>query len=158
MLPAPGPAFVGEMAGTASRWLDLPVDEEAQGLADRTTVDHHLRWRLRNRRPDAAAVTVIADVWLAGRPCPIDPRTVSATLTPGPRRLALSERVRLCGLRLRDPDALDRVTASPNDLAYVRDDFAGAAQQYQAAIADHPDDIEKWAGLALALLANASGT
>ena len=156
-LTAPGETFVEGMAATAARWLDLPVDELAQRLADRTTADHHLRWRVRNRRPDPATVSAIAEAWLAGQPCPVDPGTVPVTVAPARRRLALGDRVRLCGLRLRDRDALAAAKASAGDIAYVLDDFAAARAEFQAAIASDPADLESWAGLALALTALGAG-
>jgi HEXXH motif-containing protein len=153
LLTSPGEAFVEGMAATAGRWLDLPVDELAQRLADRTTADHYLRWRVRNRCPDPAAVSVIARAWLTGHPCPVDPATVPATVAPPKGRLTLGDRVSLCGLRLRDPDALAMTAADPGDIAYVLDDFAGAREEFQAAIARKAADVESWAGLALTLAA-----
>lgn len=152
-LTVPGTAFVQGMAATATRWLGQPVDEEAQRLADRMAADHRLRWRLRVRRPDPVVVAALTEAWLAGQPCPEDPRTVPVTIGPQPRRLILSDRARLYSQRLRNPDAIDRCQASAADLAYTRDDFARALELYQAAIADDPRDTEAWAGLALTLMA-----
>jgi HEXXH motif-containing protein len=153
LLTEPGETFVKGMAATAARWLDLPVDELAQRLADRTAADHHVSWRVRNRRPDPAAVSAIADAWLAGQPCPVDPDTVPVTVAPAPRRLALGDRVRLCGLRLKDSGAVSAAKASAGDIAYVLDDFAAARAEFQAAIASDPAGVESWSGLALTLTA-----
>jgi HEXXH motif-containing protein len=153
LLTAPGVAFANGMATTAGQWLDLPVDKQAQELADRTTTDHYVRWRLRNRRPDPVAISALTNAWLAGRPCPVDPGSIPCTVAPAERRLALGDRVRLCGLRLRDPAALDTAGASAGDVAYVRDEFSAARSAYEAAITDDPDDIESWAGLTLTLIA-----
>ena len=153
-LTTPGMAFVQGMATAATRWLGLPVDEEAQRLAGQTAADHRLRWRLRNRRPDPDAIASITDAWLAGWPCPADLQTVPARIVGQPRRLTLGHRARLCGLRLRDPDAIDQRQASAGDLAYAQDNFARAAEHYQAAIAADPENAEAWAGLTLVLMAS----
>jgi HEXXH motif-containing protein len=153
LLTEPGAAFVRGMGSTADRWLDLPVDEQARELADRTAADHYVRWRLRNRRPDPAAISALTNAWLAGQPCPIDPGSVTSTVTPTRRRLAQGDRVRLCGLRLRDPAALGDAGASAGDLAYVRDEFSSARDAFEAAISDDPDGVEHWAGLILTLSA-----
>jgi HEXXH motif-containing protein len=153
-----GVRFAEGMAITAARWLELPVDARALQLADRATADHYIRWRLRNRRPDPVAVTAITKAWLSGQPCPMNPGRVPATVVPQQRKLALGERVRLLGLRLADPDGLSKRAVSADDLAYVRDDFVSALDQYRAAIVTEPQNIEKWTGLALTLMASNAGT
>jgi HEXXH motif-containing protein len=153
VLTAAGRVFVQGMAGTAGRWLDMPVDEEAQQLADRMASDHRLRWQLRNRKPDPAAIAAIANAWLAADLCPADPRTVVSTVVPSPRRLTLGDRGRLYGLRLRHPEAVGQAQASAADIAYVQDDYARALELYQAAITADPGDAETWAGLVLTLTA-----
>jgi HEXXH motif-containing protein len=153
LLTAPGITFVNGMATTANRWLDLHVDQQAQELAERTATDHYVRWRLRNRRPDPAVISALTDAWLAGQPCPIDPGNVTSTITPTQRCLTQGDRVRLCGLRLRDPAALDSAEASVGDVAYVRDEFSSARSAFEAAITDDPEGIENWTGLILTLIA-----
>jgi HEXXH motif-containing protein len=149
-----GTVFVHGMAAAADRWLDLPVDEQAQRLADRMVTDHYTRWRLRHRHPDPVAVSAIAGAWRAGLPCPLDPATIRASVMATPSvNLALGERVRLCGLLLRDPTAFATAEGSPGNIAYVREDFDRALCEFRTAIAVDPTDIESWAGLALTLTA-----
>jgi len=152
-LTVPGTVFVQGMAATASRWLDLPVDEEARRLAGRAADDHRVRWRLRNRRPDPAAIAAMTDAWLSGRPCPADPQAVQASVLPQPRKLALSGRALLSSLRLQSPEAIGRSRFSAGDIAYVRDEFVRAFDLYQMAIVADPEDVEAWAGLTLTLTA-----
>ena len=52
------------------RLLSWPtiVPEEPGRLARIAAADHRLGWRLRNVRPDAAAVDALARAWRAGAP------------------------------------------------------------------------------------------
>jgi hypothetical protein len=163
-LTAAGTVLVRGMAATAERWCDLPVGDEPRRLADRTVVDHWIRWRMRNCRPAPAAIDAIARAWCDGQPCPPRPEDVPVTVLPQEKdHFPPGERTPLLRLRLADvvqfrelcaaPGSAASPAASEADLAYAADDFERAAREYRAAIEAAPDDVEAWAGLMLATAA-----
>lgn len=160
-----GRTLVRGMAAAAERWRNLAVADEPRRLAEQAVADHAVRWRLRNRQPDPAAIDPIAWAWQNGQPCPADLEKVPTTVLPQQRRLTLGPRIRLFRLRLADPGRFGElyadpsrchatgITASESDLAYASDDFDRAAAGYRAAIHADPHDIESWSGLVLATTA-----
>ncbi|MEV4082296.1 aKG-HExxH-type peptide beta-hydroxylase [Nonomuraea fuscirosea] len=162
-LSSAGAQFVKTMRATAMEWHDVEVPAEDDRLAQRVVVENRIVWRLANIHPDPAEIRELADSWLAGEQCPLDPAAVSTTLAyDGIRRRF--ERVRLLQTRLSDPAAFEELCASATaraaadfagitdaDLAYVRDDFSMAARFYADQLESHCEDYESWAGLALSL-------
>ena len=62
-----GVLFVGGMRARMRSW-PAAVPPGSARLADMAGTDHRLGWRLRNLRPDPAAIESLADAWLAGTP------------------------------------------------------------------------------------------
>jgi HEXXH motif-containing protein len=149
-----GTMIARRMAVTAERWCGLSVAEEPRRLAERAVTDHATRWRLRHWQPDQASINAIVLAWRHQRSCPGRPDEIPVTILPRRWRPPLGMRTRLLRLRLADPDQFRQRCADPDvseaDLAYVTDDFERAAKAYRLAIQAKPEDIEPWAGLALA--------
>lgn len=147
-----GTRFVLGMAAAAGCW-QAGSDPRQRRLADLAVADHRIRWRLRNRSPESETVRRLADGWRSGTACPQDPAGVPAKVLPSSSKQPMSDRVRLIQRWLRQPAALDEVSAGgrvgPADAALLRGDRDRAYEGYLSLVADGPDDIEAWAGLAL---------
>jgi HEXXH motif-containing protein len=141
-------------------WQGEPAPADAVELAREAAEDHRVGWRLRNARPDPAAVARLADAWRSGVDCPIE--TVAVGIESRPRALAQSVRLDLAQLRVLDPSRFAGVVAdpagltslvphaTPADLALAGGDLVAAQDAYAAEVAADPDRIDAWIGLSLA--------
>ncbi|TDQ53464.1 HEXXH motif domain-containing protein [Actinorugispora endophytica] len=117
------------------------------------SADHALLWRLRNLRPDPAALAELARAWTAGeRPRPL---RVPLEVTAGSGAPAANRRLDLLVLLLRAPDrcAAPRAGtagASEADVALLEGRADDARAGYRALIRRDRERIDAWAGLALA--------
>ena len=156
-LTAAGERFVHGMRERLASWTEGVTDESAQ-LALTASVDHRVRWRLRNARPDAAAIGRLTDAWQAGESVP-STGAVAVELIAGGSALGSTPRLDLIHLRLREPGLFARpvelasygIAVTPPDWHFASGDFAVAAAGYRARIASEPECRDAWAGLALAL-------
>lgn len=139
------------------RWLagvrPVNVPPEADLLARDALIDHWLRWRLCNLRPDAHWMATAADAWLAGRPCP--PIPPNGTITGGLAVINADAKLELAYRRLKDPHRFGGVLAEvPSaiaaDVSLVDGDPATAARLYRHAVTAAPERADWWTGLALA--------
>ncbi|GAA1862659.1 HEXXH motif domain-containing protein [Asanoa iriomotensis] len=149
LLTDDGTTFVASLVATAEQWLAIPVDDRPRRLADQTVADHLIRWRLRHRLPDPAAVAAIAAARRAGLPCPSHPATIDGEVRPHPPGQPLSDRTRLAAIAARGEDALAAATGDVDDLRLVAGAVAEANAGYLERVRHTPSDIESWAGLAL---------
>jgi HEXXH motif-containing protein len=155
--------FAQTMRLTAAQWDDESVPTDIQRRADRLVAEHRHVWRLANLRPAAAAVRVLAEDRVAGRPCSVDHRDIARVIeSDGIARKA--ERLTLTQLKLSDPhqyadllkDPEARTAAGfgdigPADLAYLDGDFHRAAELFAEAISADPTRYQNWSGLAVCL-------
>jgi HEXXH motif-containing protein len=160
-LTALGLRFVAGMSARAAQLARAPVPAAPLRLARDAAADHRTAWRLRNLRVDPDQVAGWADAWLAGSGSAPVGRPVSSVL-PGRRRPVPEPRLGLIDLRLRHPDRFRRLAEDPARLAaqvreatvadalYVAGDRTAAGVAYRHQVADAPDRIDLWAGLALA--------
>lgn len=140
-----GARFVAALRAEVLPWLDEPVEPEVARLAERANLDHHLRWRLRNRHVDPADARALAAAWRRGSPAP----RVESHLRRAPRR-ALEASVRLdLTHRVLRGEPVDEIGAGMGDLAYLRGDDDAAAVAYRQDLILDPGDDAAWAGLAM---------
>jgi HEXXH motif-containing protein len=144
-----GRRFLAGMRAVQKPWQGEKAPADTVELAREAAEDHWVAWRLRNRRPDPDAVARLAALWLAGG-TPSGP--VDTEVEAGDRALTYSARLDLVQLRILDPDrfAAMRDTASPGDFALACGDHATARRKYAAELAEDPDRLDGWIGLALA--------
>jgi hypothetical protein len=156
-----GRRFLAGLRGRQERWQDEPASADAVELARDAAEDHWIGWRLRNRRPDPAAVALLAAAWRDRSPCP-DAVVPTAIAPSQGRQLAHSPRLDLTRLRITDPERFARLHAepeslvslvpgaSPADLALARGDHDAAREAYRSLILDGDDRLAPWVGLTLA--------
>lgn len=155
-----GRHLLGRMRAVQREWRGEPAPDGTVELAREAAEDHWVGWRLRNARPDPAAVARLAGAWRAGRECPVE--VVAVGIEPRPRTLARSVRLDLVRLRIvepsrfaglvADPAGLHRFVpdATPADLALAGGDLVAARDAYAAEVAADPDRLDAWIGLSLA--------
>ncbi len=150
-LTAAGERFVLGMRERL-RGLTEPVPDDISDLAELVRADHRLGWRLRNIRPDDAAIVALARAWLEGAP-PRGP--IPLEIVDGGSKLGADARLDLLFTRLREPGELDviatRIGAGRPDVDLIAGDTAAAVAGYRRRIAADPGDLASWAGLALGL-------
>lgn len=154
-----GERFIAGMRAALEPWMDVPLPADSCAMAADTAADHALMWRLRHLRPALDAIDRLAAAWPRGEP---EQMTATAALVlsdrgPGNR----ARRTELRHLRLRFPEKFQRLRARAEntdpsvrmreeaDIAHVSGDFAAAIDGYRARLADDPQDIEAWSGLAV---------
>jgi HEXXH motif-containing protein len=149
-----GQRFAVGMRDRLSSWPET-VPAEPDQLARTASADHRLGWRMRNSRPDAAAVDAFAQAWRAGGPVPAGPATGMASLVDGGAALGSSSRLDLLYLRLRDPERLGGMAhgtgSGRTDAELICGHASRAASGYLAWIEREPRCADAWTGLALAL-------
>jgi HEXXH motif-containing protein len=156
-----GIRFVAGMAAWLASWEDVPVPQEPAELADQEMIDHGLRWRLSNARPDHRQIQDIVTAWLRDEPSPLPFDAVVAEVLPGKRKQHEGQRGRSCltHIRLKDPDRFSRIIegtaplpteATDADLAFIAGDHVEAVRRYSRQVAAHPERTEQWAGLGMA--------
>ena len=84
-LTSVGERFVLRYARTVAELAEIAPEEPGR-LARIAAADHRLSWRLRNVRPDAAAVDALARAWRAGMPASDGMAGVGAYLVDGGQR------------------------------------------------------------------------
>lgn len=149
-----GACFLGAIRARLAEWRDEPVSATAADQGADLSLEHRARWRLRHLVPDRAAVDSLAAAWHRGARPPVLSAAVAVTLEPGPLPApADNARAYLLTLRHQDPAALGEVSArpcaDPADVALAAGDYAVAAGGYRSRI-DGGDDVDAWAGLAVA--------
>ncbi|WP_242418921.1 MULTISPECIES: HEXXH motif domain-containing protein [Frankia] len=157
-LTPPGLRFLDGMRTVVWRHRQAAVPAEPRMLARRISADTWTAWRLRNAEPAADRVAALVRAWAAGRPAPTGMR-VPTSIRAGNRGLVDSTRLSLAHLRLHEPKLFAAVREgvpgvleenfSLADRAYACGDFPAAAAAYKQQIADDPDHLGAWAGLAL---------
>jgi HEXXH motif-containing protein len=148
-----GGRLVEGLAGRVRPWLAEPLPPEATRAARLVADCHRAGWRIRHAQPPPSAVDALAGAWCDGRTVVL-PGGASA-IVPHPqlrwsqgilglvrRRILAPGAGRADGPRPRNPDGAD--------LALVRGDIDGARDGYLARVAVDPDDLDGWAGLAVA--------
>jgi HEXXH motif-containing protein len=152
-LTSVGERFIRGMRERLRSWPET-VPEEPGRLARTAAADHRLGWRLRNARPDAAAVDAITYAWRSGAAAP-DDMAGQAGLVDGGIALGASSRLDLLYLRLREPDRLAAMTQGTGieraDAELISGHVTQATAGYLERIRQEPRCPDGWAGLALAL-------
>jgi hypothetical protein len=162
-----GRVFVAELAHEVMAQHAERVTRDAARTAWAAAIDHQVVWRLRHFQPDVDGVRRLVRRFLAGQP-PRGTHQVESILAP---QLGdwYHARVALHREALYRPQLLrqgaeeshrwsSRHGASQADLALVQGRTGRAAAGYRAMIAADPDDINAWAGLAVAVGAEHGGT
>lgn len=154
-----GRDFLGVALGRLQAWATEPLHADVRDAAYWVNADNRLSWRMRQLQPDAAAVTALAEAWLAGATKPAvatDTRLVPVTgAVPKPRltliRTWLSTPERAEHYRAA-PDLLAEETggATMADLALLEGDAERASELFRHRLLDRPGSPADWAGLALA--------
>lgn len=160
-LTTAGRRFVSGMAIWADGLFAGQLPERQHRYAELASDDHYVMWRIRNLRPDPAAVQTVADAWRAGRPAPVlpDPR-----LAPQPEQFVQSSRARLIAAVAADRSAphlaADAPSAQPapvhngavqdGDVHLADGRYDQAAAGYRRALSDDAASMAAWTGLALA--------
>jgi HEXXH motif-containing protein len=176
-LTAVGRRFVSGMGTSLARRCVESVDEDVAARARDVATAHWVTWRIQHTLLDPYEVDRCVRAWLAGDRCPHP--VPAARVTPGstfpepPESPESSEPSggsleHLVGQWLADPtgfsdnaadaaDAARRGTATPGSegavaaaTALVVGDYAGAVELYKRRIAEFPDDVSAWVGLAVA--------
>ncbi|MDQ4033515.1 MAG: HEXXH motif domain-containing protein [Actinomycetota bacterium] len=155
-----GRRFVSGMATWADRLLAGQLPEHQHRYAELASDDHYVMWRIRNLRPDPAAVQAVADAWRAGRSAPAlpDPR-----LVPQPEQFMQSSRARLLAAVAADRSAQHLTTHAPSitssaqpapvhdgDVHLADGRYGQAAASYRRALSDDAASMAAWSGLSLA--------
>lgn len=158
---AAGRRFLAGMGKTIEGFGAEPVDAIADAAARDSADDHRIGWRLRNLWPDPERIGSLAADWTAGRR-PVDTAVPARIVRSDDGPLFRTGRQDLERLRLTQPDLFREVCEDPRrlprvapeactaDLAYVRGDHQAAVRGYLELIADGPDRVTAWTGLALA--------
>jgi HEXXH motif-containing protein len=156
-----GRDFLAAVRGVLASWQHETLPPLAVEYGEDLSLDHRVRWRLRHLAPDPSAIRSLASAWRRSSP----PKSALLRLIrvrdcmPAP---PASESIRsyLLGLRYRDPVrfshwAQRQGEQAPNlrtdaaDKALLAGSYASAARGYLRRI-EAGDDIDAWAGLAVA--------
>lgn len=161
-LTTAGRRFVSGMATWADGLLTGQLPERQLGHAELASDDHHVTWRIRNLRPDPAAMQSVVDAWRAGRPAPVLP---DPCLEPQPERFVQSSRARLFAAFAADQQiqhlANDAPSTTPSaqmsdsavrdgDIHLTEGRYDQAAAGYRRALAHDAASMAAWTGLSLA--------
>jgi HEXXH motif-containing protein len=156
--PHAGQALVAAVRDAATSSQDVPVSSRCARLADDVTLDHAVRWRLRNLTPADREVELLTASWRAGTP----PPSPQATSWSGNgESFAETALLRMAYTTLLHEDSsrtpaqepikeLPHVTGSHGHL--LSGDYRAAAAAYERDITAGVRPVEEaWAGLAVAL-------
>ncbi|MEU1667536.1 HEXXH motif domain-containing protein [Streptomyces sparsogenes] len=162
-LTALGDRFLRGLQERLAPWLAEAVPEGPLRAAEDLNLDHRLLHRLHHLSPDPGRTGQWARAWQLGRSAP---DTLPATVLRA-SRTAVAARPALVRLRLRDPAGfamlreapegrpvagVDGMDAPPRaDLDWAAGDTAAALRGYRDRLAERPDDLPAWSGLALTL-------
>jgi len=156
-----GEEFLSAVRSVLTGWQDQTLPPLAVEYGEDLSLDHRVRWRLRHLAPDSDAVHSLASAWRRGSP----PENALLGLNrirecvPAP---PASRNIRsyLLGLRYRNPAQFSCWVKRPGeqapdlrvdaaDKALLTGFYASAARGYRRRI-ETGDDIDAWAGLAVA--------
>ncbi|KPM52417.1 hypothetical protein ACG83_29045 [Frankia sp. R43] len=152
-----GLRFLDGMRSVVARHRQAAVPTGPQALAELTTADAWITWRLRNLQPAPTWITALARAWMDKDIAP--PGEAGSRPLPGHRGLVYNQRLALTLLRLTDPKRFEAarqgvphvldgsVTAADQALAFG--DVRSAADGYKEELAREPDRLDAWAGLVL---------
>jgi HEXXH motif-containing protein len=142
-----GRAFVAgasvRLAECETARIPAELDETVADLL----AEHRTSWRARHVRPCSADISVLADAWVRGVPCPSAVRT---EVVPGEVGERSGRRV-LLEMKALAPERFERAVAfeSP-DAMFARGERGAAAAAYARRIEFDLRDRDAWIGLALA--------
>lgn len=139
---AAGRRFVSGMGTWADGLGAGRLWERQHRYAELAGDDHHVMWRMRNLRPDPAAVQTIADAWRAGRPAPVIPEPA---VVHHSEQFVQGSRARLFAALATDRSAQHPARATSTQLAAVHDGdvhlaqgrYDHAAASYRTALSHH---------------------
>jgi len=147
-----GRSFLDQVAERLARWRAEPVPPVPRRLAADLVVDHGLVYRMRHLRPEPARLAPWVRAWRTGG---TPPRGLpQSSVRPAPTEPV--PRTALARLRFTEPERLRAGQGGDDapdgaDLAWARGDRAAALRGYRERLAQAPDDVAAWAGLALTL-------
>ncbi|MFI0776636.1 HEXXH motif domain-containing protein [Streptomyces sp. NPDC021212] len=148
-----GRSFLDHVAERLADWLAEPVPSVPRRLAAELVVDHRLVYRMRHLRPEPEGLARWVRAWRTHGTPPreLPPASVELAATETVPRTALA-RLRFCAPeRLRAGQGGGDDAPDEADLAWARGDRAAALRGYRGRLAQAPDDVAAWAGLALTL-------
>lgn len=167
-------AASGRLTGHGQRFVDTlhaelkacqegPVPAAARDAAHAAALDHHAMWRGHNICLDSTDHDALAAAWLYGAPAADAVLAVGAAkVRAEPPVGLLDARAVLCRYLLFDPDAFNRLDATPDevgetvagataaDLALVAGDVERARAGYLGELRRDPLSVHGWVGLGLA--------
>lgn len=159
-LTALGDRFLRGIEERLATWLTEPVPEVPLRAAEDINLDHRLLYRLHHLSVDPGRTGQWARAWRLGGPAPDTLPTTALRAS----RTAVSARPALLRLRLRDPAGFALLREKPEerpfegadappraDLDWAAGDTAAALRGYRDRLAERPDDLPAWSGLALAM-------
>ncbi|MFI1330370.1 HEXXH motif domain-containing protein [Streptomyces sp. NPDC020845] len=159
-LTALGDRFLRGIEVRLAEWLTEPVSEIPLRAAEDLILDHRLLYRLHHLSVDPGRTGQWARAWRLGRPAP---DTLPTTMLRA-SRTAVAARPALVRLRLRDPAGFALLREKPegdpfdgmdaplrSDLDWAAGDTAAALRGYRDRVAERPDDLPAWSGLALTM-------
>ena len=154
-----GRSFLDQVAERLADWLAEPVPSVPRRLAADLVIDHRLVYRMRHLRPEPAPLARWVRAWRTRGTPPreLPPASVEPALTETVPRTALAR------LRFTEPERLRAGQGGDDapdgaDLAWARGDRPAALHGYRGRLAQDPDDVAAWAGLALTLPDGAART
>ncbi|KAK1183671.1 HEXXH motif domain-containing protein [Streptomyces sp. NBS 14/10] len=159
-LTALGDRFLRGLEERLAVWLTEPVPEVPLRAAEDLNLDHQVLYRLHHLSVDPGRTGQWVRAWRMGRPAP---DTLPTTVLRA-SRTAVVARPALIRLRLRDPAGFALLREKPEeppfdgmaaplraDLDWAAGDTAAALRGYRDRLAERPDDLPAWSGLALTL-------
>jgi HEXXH motif-containing protein len=165
-----GRSFLDQVAERLAGWLAEPVPSVPRRLAADLVIDHRLVYRMRHLRPEPARLARWARAWRTHGTPPreLPPASVEPALTETVPRAALA-RLRVTAperLRHRAGDDVPEGADAPDghdapdgaDFDWAAGDRAAALRGYRGRLAQAPDDVAAWAGMALTLPDGAART
>ena len=156
--PLAGAALVGAVRDVVTLSSDAPASSRCAQLADNVTLDHAVRWRLRNLTPSPRDVDLLAASWRVGTQPAMVPDLV--TWSNGGESFTENNRLRMAYAALLSehptgssprsmmPEVLD---AAGSDAHLLVGDYEAAAQAFEHDIKAGIHPVEAWSGLAVAL-------
>ncbi|MES4904048.1 MULTISPECIES: HEXXH motif domain-containing protein [unclassified Streptomyces] len=155
-----GDRFLRGVEDRLAAWFTEPVSEGPLRAAEDINLDHRLLYRLHHLHPDPGRTGQWARARRLGRPAPDTLPTTALRAS----RTAVAARPDLMRLRLRDPAGFALLREKPEehpfdgadallraDLDWAAGDTVAALDGYRDRLAERPDDLPAWSGLALAM-------
>lgn len=153
----PGSPLVAALRDVATLSSHVAVSARYVELANGVTLDHAVRWRLRNLTPSTRDVDRLVSSWSAGTPPP--KVSASTAWSNGCESFTEDTRLRMVYAALLDQDSryaypgrMEEIAdATGSDVHLVAGDYEAATRAFERDIKVGVHPVEAWSGLAVAL-------